>query len=150
MYVVYCVDRPCDNIVDDPHTGGRRRGGIHRMQCMDDHNAYQVATSSPDHPCFIHKIAVVPMLAEDGITMIGSCFMLNASRPECERFLQSDPLFTSQVWDSVSISRFSAADAIKQQPTCEDGDQRSSLMISSSRAASTSAGQSLVYHSRSA
>lgn len=107
-YVIYCVDGPCDNIVSEPN-GGRRRGGVHRMSCMDEHNAYQLATSSPNHECYIHKIAAVPMLAQDGVTMIGSCFLIQASREECERFIQSDPLFVEKVWDSVTINKFSEA-----------------------------------------
>lgn len=110
MYVVYCVDAPFDQTVEDPN-GGRRRGGVRRMSYLNEHNAYQVATSSPGHECFIHKIAVVPMLAEDGVTMIGSCFLIKASREECERFIHSDPFFVNKVWEKVTISRFSGAAA---------------------------------------
>ena len=107
-YVIYCVDGPCENIVAEPN-GGRRRGGVRRMSCMDEHNAYQLATSSPDHECYIHKIAAVPMLAQDGVTMIGSCFLIQASREECERFILSDPLYVKKVWESVAINKFSEA-----------------------------------------
>lgn len=106
LYVIYCVDGPCDRVVEDPH-GGRRKGGLHRMRCLDEHNAYQVATSSPNHDGYIHKLTAAPMLGADGVTMIGSCFLVKATREECERFIQQDPMCVNKVWDSVSINLFS-------------------------------------------
>jgi len=107
-YVIYCVDAPCDTFVADPN-GGPRRVGAKRMSCMDEHNAYQMATSSPNHECCMHKIAAVPMLAQDGVTIIGSSFLVQAPREDCERFVHSDPFFLNQVWESVSINKFSGA-----------------------------------------
>jgi hypothetical protein len=49
------------------------------------------------------------MLGADGITIIGSCFMVKATREECERFIQSDPFCTKKVWGSVSINQFAGA-----------------------------------------
>ena len=86
LFVIYCVDGKSDRIVEDPN-GGPRKGGFHRMSCLEEHTAYQLATSSPNHDCFIHKVAVVPMLAADGVTMIGTCFMVKATREECEPLL---------------------------------------------------------------
>lgn len=127
-HVIYCVDGPCDSIVGDPN-GGRRVGGAHRMSCMEQHSAYQLATSSPSHECYIHKIAVSPMLAHDGVTIVGSCFLMQASRDECERFLQSDPLFIEKVWETVSINKFS--DASKPQMLTAKKSPGSSLQYQS-------------------
>ena len=108
LYVIYCVDAPCDRVVEDPN-GGRRKAGLNRMSCLDEHNAYQVATSSPSHDCYIHKVTVAPMLAADGTTIIGSCFLVKSTRESAERFIQQDPLCRKNVWESVSINRFGGA-----------------------------------------
>ena len=115
LYVIYCVDAPCEQTVEDPH-GGRRKGGLHRMSCLDEHNAYQLATSSPGHDCYIHKVTVAPMLGADGVTIIGSCFLVKSTREAAERFIASDPLCKKQVWESVSINRFSGAAKAQDDP----------------------------------
>ncbi|CAB9511000.1 expressed unknown protein [Seminavis robusta] len=107
LWTVYCMDGP-DRIVHDP-SGGKRKGGLHRMAYLNEHNAYQIATSLQSHRCFVRKQASVPMLAPDGITMIGSCFLVKASREDCERFIQMDPYYVNNVWASVSINKFSGA-----------------------------------------
>jgi hypothetical protein len=140
LYVIYCVDGQCDQLMEDPH-GGRRQGGAKRMSCYDDHLAYQVATSSPNHDCFINKVAAVPMLADDGITMIGSCFLIKATRGDCERFIQQDPFFVNKVWESVSISRFSgAAPSLESKRVSPEGTNPLS--------AKKTAGTPMHYHSR--
>ena len=111
-HVVYCLDVDSDQyflIGSNPHVNSRgiqRKCGLQRLQHSQTHTAYQVATSSPKHSCYVHKIAATPMLANDGVTIIGSCFMLLGTREVCERFIQSDPLFVKKVWKSVSITKF--------------------------------------------
>lgn len=118
LYVVYCFDGRCDTLANDP-SGGPRKSGVKRIGYYDDHISYQVATSSPNHDFYINKIAAVPMLAEDGITIIGSCFLIRSSREEVERFIQSDPFSVQGVWESVSISRFNGA-SVQDRRTPEE------------------------------
>lgn len=125
LHVIYCVDGKCDQMIQEPN--GTRQGGSKRMTHNPDHVAYQISTSSPDHPCYINKVAAVPMLADDGITMIGSCFLINAPREECERFIQADPFSVNNVWESVSITKFStAAKALETATTSTASDPFSS------------------------
>jgi hypothetical protein len=43
--------------------------------------------------------------SECGKYMIGSCFIVEATREEVERFNQEDPFFAAKVWGTISISR---------------------------------------------
>jgi uncharacterized protein YciI len=55
-------------------------------------------------------VAVVisgPLQSDDGETMIGSLFIIEApSRGEIEAFTQADPFSTGGVWGDVTITRF--------------------------------------------
>lgn len=43
--------------------------------------------------------------SECGKYMIGSCFIVEATREEVEKFNQEDPFFEAKVWETISISR---------------------------------------------
>ncbi len=48
-----------------------------------------------------------PLVADDGQTMIGSLFLIEASsRSHVEAFNQADPFFRAKLWDTVSITGF--------------------------------------------
>lgn len=48
-----------------------------------------------------------PLTADDGQTMIGSLFLLEAaSRAEVEKFHHADPFFVASIWEKVSITAF--------------------------------------------
>jgi uncharacterized protein len=49
-----------------------------------------------------------PLVAEDGVTAIGSLFVLEASdQGAAERFNAGDPFALANLWAQVAISRFS-------------------------------------------
>jgi uncharacterized protein YciI len=72
-----------------------------RLANYDSHKAY-LATTSP--------VAIVvsgPLLADDGETMIGSLFVVEADdRGAVEHFHRNDPFFLAGVWDRVEIHPF--------------------------------------------
>jgi uncharacterized protein len=48
-----------------------------------------------------------PLTSDDGQTMIGSLFLVEApGRAEVERFHHADPFFAAGIWEKVSISAF--------------------------------------------
>ena len=52
---------------------------------------YQMATSKPENAEFITKITAGPMVEEDDKYMIGSFFLVEATREEAQKFLDNDP-----------------------------------------------------------
>lgn len=48
-----------------------------------------------------------PLVADDGTTMIGSLFLLEApDRDHAERFNQADPFYAAGIWEKVHITAF--------------------------------------------
>jgi uncharacterized protein YciI len=85
-YVIHCLDRP---------------GSVEkRLAHYDAHKAYLA-----DPPV---KIVISgPLVAEDGQTMIGSCFLVEAdSLAAVEAFNQADPFRKIDLWEQISIHPF--------------------------------------------
>jgi uncharacterized protein YciI len=74
-----------------------------RLEHYDAHKAFLSDTSR-----FGVKIVMSgPLVADDGKTMIGSLFMVEApSRTEVEAFHQSDPFLAAGIWNNVTITGF--------------------------------------------
>jgi hypothetical protein len=85
-WIVRCLDKP--GMLDM------------RLKHVEEHRAY-LATEPI-------RIAVSgPLVADDGETMIGSFFVVEAeTRAEVEAFQAGDPLFKAGVWESREIHRF--------------------------------------------
>lgn len=85
-YIVHCLDYP---------------GQVQkRLDNYDSHKAY--LSTNP-----IKTLISGPLLAEDGETMIGSCFLVEAeSTDEVMRFHQNDPFYAVGLWEKVSINPF--------------------------------------------
>ena len=86
LFVIHCLDRA---------------GALAtRLEHYESHKAY---LSSP-------SVAIVisgPLLAEDGETMIGSLFIVDAAdRAAVDRFHRDDPFFRAGVWQHVEIHPF--------------------------------------------
>jgi uncharacterized protein YciI len=81
------------------------RGGAlpTRLANYDAHKAYLADTSR-----FGVKIVMSgPLVADDGQTMIGSLFLVEApSRAEVEAFNRADPFAAAGIWERVSITGF--------------------------------------------
>ncbi|SHO66826.1 hypothetical protein SAMN02745172_03486 [Pseudoxanthobacter soli DSM 19599] len=85
-FVIHCLDKP---------------GALPtRLANYDAHKAY---LSAP-------PVAIVisgPLVADDGETMIGSFFLVEAAdRAAVEAFHRNDPFFHAGVWETVSINPF--------------------------------------------
>ena len=81
-----------------------RQGALpKRLSNYDAHKAFLSDTS-------IHGVTIVmsgPLTADDGETMIGSLFVIEApDHATVERFNAADPFFAANIWDKVTISGF--------------------------------------------
>lgn len=81
------------------HAGALER----RLANYDAHKTFLADTSR-----FGVKIVMSgPLTADDGTTMIGSLFLVEAAdRAAVEAFHLADPFFAAGIWDQVSITGF--------------------------------------------
>jgi len=71
-----------------------------RKQFVDEHRAYQ-------KDCGVDVTLSGPLLAEDGGTMIGSIFFIEApDRAGVEKFIAKDPFTRNDVWGESVLTRF--------------------------------------------
>ena len=74
-----------------------------RLANYDAHKAFLSDTSA-------YGVKIVmsgPQVADDGETMIGSLFLVEAdSREAVERFNRADPFHAAGIWDAVTITGF--------------------------------------------
>lgn len=50
-----------------------------------------MATANPEDPRFIEKVSAGPMVEEDTKYMVGSFFLVSATREEVQTFVDNDP-----------------------------------------------------------
>jgi uncharacterized protein len=86
---------------------------IHALDRADSlprrHAAYEAhKTFLADTSAFgINIVMSGPLVSDDGATMIGSLFLIDApSRASVERFNAADPFVAANVWDRVTITAF--------------------------------------------
>lgn len=81
-----------------------REGGLPtRLAHYDAHKAY-LATFSDPH---LKMVMSGPLVADDGETMKGSLFLVDArGRADVERFHDGDPFKKAGVWAHASITAF--------------------------------------------
>ncbi|MBF9059990.1 YciI family protein [Rhodobacterales bacterium HKCCSP123] len=85
-YVVHCLD----------HDGAVQK----RLDNYEAHKSY--LASAP-----VKTVISGPLLADDGETMIGSCFVLEADdKADVEAFNANDPFAKVGLWKQVSIHPF--------------------------------------------
>ena len=89
LFAVHALDRP---------------GALpKRLASYDAHKAF-LADTSP------HGVRIVmsgPLTADDGETMIGSLFLIDAAdRAAVERFNAADPFHAADIWEKVTITGF--------------------------------------------
>ena len=71
-----------------------------RLSLYEAHKAHLAAAE-------VHIVISGPLLAEDGETMIGSLFVIEAeNRAAAEAFVAADPFRQGGVWAEVSLTRF--------------------------------------------
>lgn len=127
IYVVHCLDDQSCGMVDK---GARFGGSELRMSVYDQHKAYMAETSNPESPNYIKKLGAGPMESECGKYMIGSMFILEATREEVDNFHQNDPFYAAKVWNHVSITRWiSIPNGLKPFHVEMDGDDRSTIRM---------------------
>jgi len=84
----------CLHIQDKPDRAETRK------QFVDEHRAYQ-------KDCGVDVTLSGPLLAEDGETMIGSIFFIEApDRAGVEKFIANDPFTRNDVWGKTVLTRF--------------------------------------------
>ncbi len=85
-YIIHCLDKP---------------GALPtRLAHYEAHKAYLGKAA-------IRNVISGPLVAEDGETMIGSCFLVEAdSKAEAIAFNQGDPFHAAGIWARVDIHPF--------------------------------------------
>jgi uncharacterized protein YciI len=74
-----------------------------RLANYEAHKAYLTENERRD----LRIVMSGPLVTDDGGTMIGSLFLVEAfDRAAVERFNQSDPFYRAGIWDSVTIKAF--------------------------------------------
>ncbi|QEL22080.1 YciI family protein [Bosea sp. F3-2] len=74
-----------------------------RLTNYDAHKAFLADTSGLN----VKIIMSGPLVGDDGTTMIGSLFVVEAAdRATVERFNAADPFHAAGIWDRVSITGF--------------------------------------------
>ena len=83
------------------------------IHCLDKPDALQTRLANYDaHKAYLAKAPVKivisgPLVADDGETMIGSCFLVEAgSKEEVLAFHNADPFKAAGVWAHVHINPF--------------------------------------------
>jgi len=83
-YIIHCLDKP-DMLTT-------------RLATYDKHKAYLAQAS-------IRIVISGPLVADDGETMIGSCFLVHAaSKDDVLAFHNGDPFKAAGVWGQVHIT----------------------------------------------
>ncbi|GAB2184289.1 YciI family protein [Roseibium sp. LAB1] len=73
-----------------------------RLDVLDAHRRF-LDTAPADHG--VRVLLSGPLVADDGSTMRGSFFLLEArSRTEIEALFEKDPLWAAGVWNGVQVS----------------------------------------------
>jgi len=89
LFAIHAVDR--DGALDT------------RLSNYDAHKAFLSDTS----PYGVKIVMSGPLVADDGTTMIGSLFLVEAdSRAAAEAFNAADPFHKAGIWDRVTITGF--------------------------------------------
>lgn len=74
-----------------------------RLANYDAHKAFLSDTSGYG----VRIVMSGPLVADDGATMIGSLFLVEAAdRAAAEGFNRADPFFAAGIWENVSITGF--------------------------------------------
>lgn len=89
LFVIHALDKP---------------GGLEaRLANYEAHKAFLADTSALD----VRIVMSGPLVADDGATMIGSLFVVEAAdRAAVERFNAADPFRQAGIWERVSITSF--------------------------------------------
>lgn len=103
LYIIHCLDDISGEMIDK---GDRFGGSAKRFSVYADHKAYLAETSDVTSPNYIHKIGAGPIESDDKKYMIGSFFIVEATREEAEKFNRNDPFHINGVWDRVSFLYF--------------------------------------------
>ena len=104
LYIIHCQDDLSCGMVDK---GERFGGSVNRMSVYADHKAYLASTEDPSTPSYIRKIAAGPMETDDLKYMVGSFFIVEATREEAEAFNRNDPFSKNGVWKEVRLLKTS-------------------------------------------
>jgi uncharacterized protein len=83
------------------------------IHCLDKAGALPIRTANYEaHKAYLSKAPIKtvisgPLVASDGQTMIGSCFVVEAdTKDEVLSFHNSDPFKAAGVWEQVHINPF--------------------------------------------
>jgi uncharacterized protein len=74
---------------------------------LDRHDAHKAFLADPTSPYGVRIVMSGPLTADDGTTMIGSLFVVEApDRAAVERFNRADPFHEAGIWERIMITGF--------------------------------------------
>ncbi len=76
------------------------------MLHLADHRKAQAMSLLSESDNYIRKIGSGPMESDDGKYMVGSMFIVEATRDEVDRFLEHDPFKVNGVWKQITVTRW--------------------------------------------
>ena len=98
LFAIHCLDDISGEMVE---RGARFGGSAKRIAHYAEHKAYVTSCNDLASPNYIRKVCGGPLESDDMKFMIGSFFIVEATREEAERFNQNDPFFKHGVWSKV-------------------------------------------------
>lgn len=106
VYIIYCLDDLTDGFKEiDMNTKNDKlnnfNGSIKRMLVYEEHKSYQNECSTIESQHYIDKHIAGPLLCDEGINMIGSCFIVYATKNKAIEFYKNDPFFINHIWKKV-------------------------------------------------
>ncbi|CAM9268163.1 unnamed protein product [Ectocarpus fasciculatus] len=109
LYAIQCLDdQSCGKADGEPRGGSTKRMGNYPA-----HKEYQAATANPEDPRFINKVSAGPLVNEVDDYMIGSFFLVAATREEAQNFVDNDPFKKEGVWSTISFERYVSVVGVK-------------------------------------
>ena len=83
--------------------GNRFGGSTKRIAVHPEHKQYLASTNEVESSSYIKKIAAGPIESDCGKYMIGSIFIVEATKEQAEAFNANDPFRLQGVWQTVTI-----------------------------------------------
>jgi hypothetical protein len=132
---VHCPDDLSVGMTEGAFGDVRFGGSVKRIGNYAAHKARQADTSDPSSPNYNKKISAGPMESEDGKFMVGSCFIIEATREAVEAFIAGDIFKSEGVWDAekISINRYTSFSGIKAVEAVNDGPDLTTVRMVASK-----------------
>ena len=135
IYIVHCPDDLSVGMCEGSFGDVRFGGSVRRIKHYAEHKLRQADTSDPLSSNYIKKISAGPLESECGKFMLGSCFLIEATRDAVDAFIAGDVFMSAGVWDpeKISIHRYMSFSGIKAVDVVNDGPDLTTVRMVTSK-----------------